>query len=295
MMSGIDPKVDYAFKKVFGSESNTDLLTLLLEAVLGFRVSAVEIINPFNDKETPGDKLSVLDIKARDASGRLFDVEMQMFPHAAIIPRLIYYWAKLYSSQLRAAEEFTNLRPAYTICFINSRLFQQTPDEFLNQFEMVDRRTGVVLSKHFGLTIVELPKFTRRAEEIVTPLERWCYYFGHGALLDTEHLPETMNELPIQKAMEVLMRMSQNAEERARYESREKFRRDMNQIQTDAANATEKGMEKGMEKGTYLGEIKAFQFVLKQPQTSKEEFEKMSLEEIQRLAEELRRQIAPKE
>ena len=35
MKPGIDPKVDYAFKKVFGSESNTDLLTDLLEAVLG--------------------------------------------------------------------------------------------------------------------------------------------------------------------------------------------------------------------------------------------------------------------
>ena len=216
-----------------------------------------------------------------------------MFPHEAIIERLIYYWAKLFSSQLQVAEDFTNLSAAYTICFINSRLFQQTPVDFLNQFEMVDRRTGVVLSNHFGLTIVELPKFTRRAEEIVTPLERWCYYFGHGALLDTEHLPETMNDLAIKKAMEVLMRMSQNAEERARYESREKFRRDMNQIQTDAANATEKGMQKGMEKGRHFGAITILQSILKVPQTPEQDLEKLSIDELQRLAEELQRQVIP--
>ena len=43
MKPGIDPKVDYAFKKVFGSVSNTDLLKDLLEAVLGFAISSVEI------------------------------------------------------------------------------------------------------------------------------------------------------------------------------------------------------------------------------------------------------------
>ena len=38
MMSGIDPKVDYAFEKVFGSESNTDLSTLREESALPIRM-----------------------------------------------------------------------------------------------------------------------------------------------------------------------------------------------------------------------------------------------------------------
>ena len=50
MKPGIDPKVDYAFKKVFGSESNVDLLKLFLEAVLGFPLSAVEIVDPFDEQ-----------------------------------------------------------------------------------------------------------------------------------------------------------------------------------------------------------------------------------------------------
>ena len=285
MTPGIDPKVDYAFKKVFGSEANIDLLTLLLEAVLGFTVSAVQIINPFNEKETPDDKLSILDIKAKDALGRLFDVEMQMFPHEAIIPRLIYYWAKLYAVQLEAAEDFANLRPAYSICFINSRLFYRRQDVFLNHFEMRDPNTGEVLTNHFGMNIVELPKFTREAEAIVTPLESWCYYFEHGASLDPEHLPATLDNPPMRKAMEVLMRMSQDAVERERYESRLKFRRDMNQLHADAASATERG--------SFQGEIKAFQFVLKLPQTPQQDLNKLSLDELQRLAEELRQRINP--
>ena len=34
MQIGVDPKVDYAFKRVFGHENNTDILCSLLNAVL---------------------------------------------------------------------------------------------------------------------------------------------------------------------------------------------------------------------------------------------------------------------
>ncbi len=82
MVPGIDPKIDYAFKRLFGSEPNQPLLIDLLNAVLqpppAQRVAALEILNPFNDKEALDDKLSVVDIKARDQSGRQFNVEMQM-------------------------------------------------------------------------------------------------------------------------------------------------------------------------------------------------------------------------
>ena len=87
MVPGIDPKVDIVFKRLFGTEANADLLIDLLNAVLAFPpagvVTAVEILNPFHDKEALDDKLSILDIKARDAAGRQFNVEMQVLPYAA--------------------------------------------------------------------------------------------------------------------------------------------------------------------------------------------------------------------
>jgi predicted transposase/invertase (TIGR01784 family) len=78
MIPRIDPKVDYAFKHVFGREQNQSLLVDLLHAVLEpspqQQIKTLEILNPFNDKEALDDKLSILDIKARDQSGRQFNV-----------------------------------------------------------------------------------------------------------------------------------------------------------------------------------------------------------------------------
>lgn len=196
-------------------------------------------------------------------------------------------------------EVFDELRPAYTICFIDSKLFHRKPEVYLNRFGAFDPATGEVMSNHFNVYIVELPKFVRGANEVGTTLESWCYYFEHGASLDPEHLPATLDRPPVRKAMEVLMRMSQDAIERDRYESRLKYRRDMQQFERDAATAMERGEEKGRkegrkagrEEGELYGEIRTFQLVLKQPQTPKQDLEKMSLDELQRLAVELQRQV----
>jgi hypothetical protein len=59
MVPGIDPKIDYAFKRVFGREQNKPLLIHLLNAVLqpppAGRVVSLEILNPFNEKEALDD------------------------------------------------------------------------------------------------------------------------------------------------------------------------------------------------------------------------------------------------
>ena len=65
------PCVDYAFKKVFGSgKLNTSVLMDLLDAVLKpppeRRIVALQVLNPFNEKDSLDDKLSILDIKAQD-------------------------------------------------------------------------------------------------------------------------------------------------------------------------------------------------------------------------------------
>jgi predicted transposase/invertase (TIGR01784 family) len=50
------------------------------------------LLNPFNEKDTADDKLSILDIKARDQRGRQYNVEMQMLAPRVYPQRVLYYW-----------------------------------------------------------------------------------------------------------------------------------------------------------------------------------------------------------
>src|ERR1700682_5116026 len=104
MILDIDPKVDYAFKHVFGRDATRpiliDLLNQILQPAAGHEILEIELLNPFNPKETLDDKLSILDIKARDQTGRQFNVEMQMLAFPYYEKRILYYGAKLYQQQL---------------------------------------------------------------------------------------------------------------------------------------------------------------------------------------------------
>jgi hypothetical protein len=52
MILGIDPKVDYAFKHLFGREVTRPLLIHVLNSILnpasGHEIRDIELLNPFN-------------------------------------------------------------------------------------------------------------------------------------------------------------------------------------------------------------------------------------------------------
>src|SRR5688572_20631558 len=90
-----DPKVDYAFKRVFGDPRNADILIHLLNAILrpNVLIRSIEILNPFSDRDFEDDKMSVLDIRARDQQGQLYNIEMQVLLSHDFKGRILYYWA----------------------------------------------------------------------------------------------------------------------------------------------------------------------------------------------------------
>src|SRR5713226_4091121 len=103
MEVGLDPKNDYAFKRTFGHEHTRPLLSAMLDAVLQpppeHRLVELDLLNPFNDKEALDDKLSILDIKARDQSGRQYNIEMQLLAYPQYGKRILDYTSKLHQQQ----------------------------------------------------------------------------------------------------------------------------------------------------------------------------------------------------
>lgn len=141
------------------------MLEQVLDPAPGHHVEDVELLNPFNPKEALDDKLSILDIKARDQSGRLLNVEMQMIAPLWYPKRIVYYGTKLHQQQLHEGEKYTELRPTISISFLNNVLFPQVPDHHL-RFRLRDDSNRVVLSDDIEFHILELPKFTKSLAEL---------------------------------------------------------------------------------------------------------------------------------
>jgi predicted transposase/invertase (TIGR01784 family) len=68
----VNPRIDLIFKKLFGIEENKGLLISLLNSIVSEedQVDYTEILNPYNEKNFRNDKLSILDIKARNKASR---------------------------------------------------------------------------------------------------------------------------------------------------------------------------------------------------------------------------------
>ncbi|MEL7597757.1 MAG: Rpn family recombination-promoting nuclease/putative transposase, partial [Clostridiaceae bacterium] len=79
-MCRINPKIDLAFKKLFGSEENKDLLISFINSILieEEQIKDITIKNPYNVSNYINGKMSILDIKAVDEKGKWYDIEIQV-------------------------------------------------------------------------------------------------------------------------------------------------------------------------------------------------------------------------
>ena len=101
----IDPTVDFAFKRLFGTPSNAALLVDLLNAVVaGPPVREVTFLNPFTEKEFENDKQAIFDIRAKDQAGRPFLLEMQKLVPWFFPKRILFNWAGAHAEQLQKGD-----------------------------------------------------------------------------------------------------------------------------------------------------------------------------------------------
>ncbi|MGH8557592.1 MAG: Rpn family recombination-promoting nuclease/putative transposase [Methylococcales bacterium] len=152
MQHRIDPKVDCVFKALLGSEANRSLLIHFLNAMLNGElaapIAAVEILNPYNEKEFLDDKLNIVDVKARDRAGNVFQVEIQLSAYGHLPVRMLYTWADIYSQQLASGQDYHLLNPTYSIWLLAENLIAD--EDYAHNYKLRDDN-GRMLIEHGGI------------------------------------------------------------------------------------------------------------------------------------------------
>ena len=252
-MCKINPRVDFAFKKLFGSEENKDLLISLINAIISEQdqVVEVELKNPYNLADYRAGKISILDIKATSKNGQWFNVEMQIGEDCNFDKRAIYYWAKLVTDQLSEGMMYKELKKTISINILDFN-FIRNSNEVHNCYKIINTATGKDDKLHdiFELHYVELRKFTKQQNQVTTALDRWSTFLTKAHNLDKNHVPEELAVDPaIVKAITAVDRMF-DEEERLVYEIRMQSLAD---IESKIASAEEIGLKIGLEQGLEQG------------------------------------------
>ena len=261
-MEKITPRVDIAFKKIFGVEENKDLLMLLINSIVSQedQVADITLLKPYNPKNFKKDKLSILDIKAEGADGKRFNIEIQISDEADYNKRALYYWAKLYTEQLKEAEDYGQLSKAIGIHILNFTSIPES-DKYHNVFHAIEKDNGAHYFKDLELHTIELKKFTDKVSnqltdviaKIKTSLDIWVAFLTKYNLFDKDDLPESLKNTGLKKALTVLEIMNFSEDEKEGYEDHLKWLR----IQTNTIKKYEQNArEEGFSEGEAIGEAR---------------------------------------
>jgi len=261
----LNPRNDIAFKKIFGTEKNKDILIHFLNDVIerkDKKVTKVRLLNPMQHPEIIGKKQSVVDVLCEEEDGSQYIVEMQVAKVAGFEKRAQYYAAKAYASQPDSGETYDHLKEVIFLAITEYLMFPNKED-YKSVHVILDKKTQEQDLKDFSFTFIELPKFKKEIGELKSHEDRWCYFFKHAN--DPEDIGELIDSSDevIKKAYNQLEAHNWTNEELRAYEASEKEAKDVKSrevfVQQEArqegmAEGIEKGKAEGFEKGIEEGE-----------------------------------------
>ena len=246
----LDPKNDVAFKKIFGTEKNKDILIHFLNDMITFKgngiITEVTFLKTIQDPETAAQKTSIVDILCKDQKGNQYIVEMQVAKEKGFEKRAQYYASKAYASQAHVGGEYHDLKEIIFLAISDFIMFPKKKN-FKSDHVILDKESYENDLKDFSFTFLELPKFNKSINDLANIIEKWSYFFKHAEETSEEDLLKIIgHDEIIERAYEELNRFSWNEEELLTYDQAEKYK---GCYIASMAQKYDEGMEKGIEKG----------------------------------------------
>lgn len=256
-MCRINPKIDIAFRKLFGSEENKDILMAFINSVLPKKdqIKSLELKNPYNLATYISGKGGILDIKAIGNDGRYFDVEMQIGEQKFFGKRIKYYLDKIYVDQLEESEQYSSLKKVIGIAILDFNYFAD--NRYKRGLTYKDIETNQIYD-NFDLSdiyFIELKKFGKDLQHLTNALDRWITFLNKAHQYDKNNIPQelALDEF-VAKAITKLDIMYLENAEREIYENEKKARLDkLEELQTAKIEGLQEGIEQGIKQGIKQG------------------------------------------
>ena len=215
-------KTDTLFKMLF--VQYPELLKKLVADLLGIPLQSIGqfvIRNPEMPPENLGDKFCRLDINMT-VNGQRVDLEVQVCNGGDYPERVMYYWAREFSSALMAGQGYSTLPRTIVISIIDFILFEC--EEYDSFFQPLEVKRHTLLSDKMGFHFFELPKLPADVNED-NMLLLWLSLFKAETEEELEKIKEM--EVPVMsQAINAYYTITASSEFREKERLRAKARHD---------------------------------------------------------------------
>ena len=222
---------DYAFKRIFGTEENTDILQNLLECILDIlpeNIAGLELLDKEFHKEILTEKLGILDIKLRLKDETIINIEIQNRWRGDFPERSVYYWSKMYNESIKQGQDYTNLPKCITINLIGKGFNKNK--RLHNKYFVMEKDTKEPLFSKLEIHIINLETAKLLEEsnykDIKTKrLLSWLKFIETDDREVRKMLAQ--NSKTMKKANAAIEVMEMSPRDKWLYESRMKYQHDM--------------------------------------------------------------------
>lgn len=173
-----------------------------MNAILDFeekhKITDVTILNPYQLPKFRDGKATIIDVKAKDQSGREFIVEMQVADALGFSKRVLYYTSQGYVSQIDRGEFYDRLNPTIFVGILDFSLSKNP--KYISRHRILDVETGERLMEDMEFNFIELPKFNIERKNLKTLVEKWVFFIKEAETLEV--IPEEIDDAGLRSAFE---------------------------------------------------------------------------------------------
>lgn len=252
----INPYTDFGFKLLFGTPMNKDLLIGFLNSLLHLEheITDVTYLNTEHLSMAEWDRKAVFDVYCENTVGEKFIVEMQKAGQKFFKDRSVFYASFPIREQAKRGDWDYELKAVYTIGILNFVFDEDLDDEnyFHHEVKLMDVHRKEVFYDKLTFIYLEMPKFRKSEDELVTPFDKWMFVLHNlSRLLER---PAALQERVFTRLFETAEIAKFTPEKRMEYEESLKVYRDLtNVIDTAKWKGREEGRKEGREEGRKEG------------------------------------------
>ncbi|GHT17973.1 hypothetical protein AGMMS4956_21510 [Bacteroidia bacterium] len=188
----LDPKNDLIFKRIFGEHKH--LCISLLNSLLPLEAPVVSIEYEPSElvPEVMQKKNSIVDVRCKDANGRKFIVEMQMYWSDTFKTRVLFNASKVYVKQLVTGQDYKFLCPVYSLNLVNKIFEHDMPNTYYHHYKIVNLYNTEKQIPGLEFVFVELPKFKAQSFSEKKLQVLWLRFLTEIAE-STREVPESLS------------------------------------------------------------------------------------------------------
>jgi len=227
----MDLRVDYAFKLIFGT-GDTLFLISLLNAIFANKkipriIKSLTVVNPYLEKHSKEDKLSILDIRAQLDDGSTILIEMHLYDLYDLKYKTIRSWARTYGEELKTSEAYTTQPPVICVTFVSGSLDEGESKKIHKYCKIMDIDDHTIFSNALELHYIDMKAFVKAVNETggigkgeteETMLANWLAIITEKDIKDKSIIENICKEQEeIGMAVSALVRLSEDKVTRQEY------------------------------------------------------------------------------